>query len=266
MGRCVVIQPFDRGQRFDRRYDDVFAPAIRAADLEPYRVDRDAGAVVPIDRIEQELQTATVCLADITLNNPNVWFELGYALASGRPVCLVCCESERDGPFPFDVQHRRVIKYRTDSKSDWTRFGDEVTAALKQLLAQNQQIAAIARLPERSGQEGLTPHEVSALAIAMRNRMSESGGVGTRYLYEEMSRAGFNELGSSLACERLVRSGLLERFEISPDRYDDGPAPGVRPTEAGITWLLQNEKGLVLEEPKRHAREKGDAGFDDIPF
>ncbi|MBU0719064.1 MAG: hypothetical protein KJ749_12505 [Planctomycetes bacterium] len=41
MGRCFVIQPFDDGGEFDKRYEDVFLPAIRDAGLEPYRVDRD---------------------------------------------------------------------------------------------------------------------------------------------------------------------------------------------------------------------------------
>ena len=36
MPRCFMIQPFDGGQ-YDKRYEDVFEPAIRAAGLEPYR-------------------------------------------------------------------------------------------------------------------------------------------------------------------------------------------------------------------------------------
>ena len=37
-----MIQPFD-GARFDKRFADVFSPAIEAAKMEPYRVDRDPG-------------------------------------------------------------------------------------------------------------------------------------------------------------------------------------------------------------------------------
>ncbi len=36
MDTCFVIQPFDR-DKFDKRFDDVFEPAIRSAGLEPYR-------------------------------------------------------------------------------------------------------------------------------------------------------------------------------------------------------------------------------------
>jgi hypothetical protein len=62
----------------------VFKPAIEEAGLEPYRVDRDPSVSIPINDIEKGIRDAAVCFADITLDNPNVWFELGYALASER--------------------------------------------------------------------------------------------------------------------------------------------------------------------------------------
>lgn len=52
MARCFIIQPFDKGE-FDKRYDDVFVPAVEAAGLQPYRVDRDLTAVIPIETIEK---------------------------------------------------------------------------------------------------------------------------------------------------------------------------------------------------------------------
>lgn len=98
MATCFVIQPFDKGP-FDKRYEDVFAPAISAVGLEPYRVDRDPGASIPIEQIETGIRNSDVCLADITTDNPNVWFELGFAIASQKEVVLVCSE-ERKAGFP----------------------------------------------------------------------------------------------------------------------------------------------------------------------
>lgn len=76
-GRCCVFQPFDDGGVFDKRFDDVLAPAIESADLEPYRVDRDAGSVIPVDTLHKEIRAATVCIADITTRNPNVMTNWG---------------------------------------------------------------------------------------------------------------------------------------------------------------------------------------------
>jgi hypothetical protein len=71
MARCFVIQPFDNA-RFDKRYRDVFVPAIEDAGLQPYRVDLDPGADVIIEEVEKRIKEADVCLADISTNNPNV--------------------------------------------------------------------------------------------------------------------------------------------------------------------------------------------------
>jgi hypothetical protein len=85
MSTCFVIQPFDSG-KFDKRFKETFAPAIFEAGFEPYRVDDDPRAEVLITSIEDGIRSAAVCLADITMDNPNIWFELGYAFASKRPV------------------------------------------------------------------------------------------------------------------------------------------------------------------------------------
>ena len=58
MGRCFVIQPFDNGGPFDKRYEDVIVPAITEAGLEPYRVDRDPSVNIPIDEIETHNSTS----------------------------------------------------------------------------------------------------------------------------------------------------------------------------------------------------------------
>jgi nucleoside 2-deoxyribosyltransferase len=98
MPTCFVIQPFDQG-KFDKRYRQTFSPAIIAAGLTPYRVDEDAGVEVPIEAIEKGIQGATICLADITTDNPNVWYELGYAMAIGRQVVMIC-STEREERYP----------------------------------------------------------------------------------------------------------------------------------------------------------------------
>lgn len=71
MDKCFVMQPFD-GSDFDSRYEDVIAPAIREAGLEPYRVDRDPKVSIPIQDIESGIRESRLCLADISLDNPNV--------------------------------------------------------------------------------------------------------------------------------------------------------------------------------------------------
>lgn len=47
-------------------------------------------------------------IAELTLRNPNVYYELGIAHALKKPVVLVCSNEE---DVPFDLKHIRVIYY-----------------------------------------------------------------------------------------------------------------------------------------------------------
>jgi hypothetical protein len=59
--------------------------------------------------IEKKISESAACFAELSEDNPNIWFELGYAIARDKPLCLVCSETRER--FPFDVQHRKIIRY-----------------------------------------------------------------------------------------------------------------------------------------------------------
>ena len=123
MPTCFVIQPFN--SKFDKRYRDVYKPALEQAGLDPYRVDQDPSTEGVMDSIEQQIRDATICLADITTDNPNVWYELGYAFAAGRSVVMVC-SGEREAKLPFDIQHqnRHQVRAGIGERLRQTRRGD----------------------------------------------------------------------------------------------------------------------------------------------
>ncbi len=132
MERCFVIQPFDGG-KFDKRYKDIFKPALEEAGLISYRVDEDPASTIPIEEIEKGIRNSRICLADISIDNPNVWFELGYAISAHKPVIMVCSQS-RTANFPFDIQHRSIIIYETESPSDFDKLRSAITNKAKALL------------------------------------------------------------------------------------------------------------------------------------
>ena len=63
MDKCFIIQPFDK-DKFDRRFEDIFKPAINKANLEPYRIDQDLSVRVPIDEIEKGIKDSSLCFAN----------------------------------------------------------------------------------------------------------------------------------------------------------------------------------------------------------
>lgn len=166
MPTCFVIQPFD-GARFDKRYVDTFKAAILAAGLDPYRVDQDPTVQIPIREIEEGIRRADVCFAEISTDNPNVWFELGYGFASGKSVVMVCAH-ERDR-FPFDVQHRNIIRYKSEAPSDFHGLSEKITERLKAAVERQREIEEISEMSPIVATQGSSQHEVVALVTVAAN-------------------------------------------------------------------------------------------------
>jgi len=261
MGTCFVIQPFDGGP-FDHRFDDVLKPAIAAASLEAYRVDRDPAATVPIAEIEAGIRRSAVCLADITEDNPNVWFELGYAIAASRPVVLICAE-RRATPFPFDIQHRRIIKYSTEAPRGFEELKDHVTASLQAALKKDAELGKAVSQDSVADVKGLAQHELVALVSIAQNVESEDGQVAAYAIRQDMSRAGFTDIATTLALAALRRKQLISVGEDSDFNGNTFVVYGLE--KAGMSWLMENMDKLQLKRPRRPAKGD-DAGFDEVPF
>jgi hypothetical protein len=243
MATCFVIQPFDRGP-FDKRYADVHKPAIEAAGLVPYRVDQDPNASIPIDTIEQEIRNAAMCLADITLNNPNVWFELGYALACGKEVVLVCAKRERSEKYPFDVQHRHVIEYDTESPSDFEKLRAAITGRVQAGLKKAETLGQLASSPVKET-HGLRPHEIACLTVVLAAAPAPEDYASEGWIQRDMEAAGFNRVAIGLALRTLVQKGMLDPKKlIDHDAQEEYQAYGI--TDRGAEWLIANQDGLEL--------------------
>ena len=243
---CFVIQPFDGGA-FDKRYEDIYAPAILAAGLEPYRVDRDPSVAIPIDQIESGIRSAAACLVDITLDNPNVWFELGYALASQKDVVLVCSK-ERTTHFPFDVQHRTIIKYSNDAPRDFECLSGAITERLKSLLSKEAFLEGLASSSPVRDVAGLTQYEIVAVAAIAERMDAPYDGVPVCDIRQDMERAGFTRIATTLA---LV--GLQNKRYVDVQAPPDGSFPGQYTpyslTDSGMEWLLANKSQFLLQIP-----------------
>lgn len=268
MPTCFVMQPFDQAM-FDQRYAEIFSPAIKAAGLDPYRVDEDPKVSIPIQEIENGIRNASICLAEITLNNPNVWFELGYAIACGKEVVLVCADA-RDTRFPFDVQHRTIIKYSTGSPSDFDRLKDAITSKIKAYLEKAETLTTVSEIrPLASDQEGLAQHEVVALAAVAQNIDHEGDHVTTWQIKRDMEASGFTPVAANFALKVLKQRGYLNLARYT---NEDGEYMGYMLTETGWAWVLANQDKFALHKPRpsqtaRDARPvPSSVEEDDIPF
>jgi nucleoside 2-deoxyribosyltransferase len=101
------MQPFSAP--FDGYFETLFKPAIETVGLRAVRADDEIFATGKVmDQVWRGIQGASVLLAELSMRNPNVYYELGLAHALGKPVVLI---SSNEGDVPFDVGHIRVIYY-----------------------------------------------------------------------------------------------------------------------------------------------------------
>ena len=199
---CFVIQPFDAG-KFDKRFDDVYKPAIDAAGLDAYRVDPDPAVDIPIDAIEQGIRNATVCLADITTDNPNVWYELGFAFAAGKPVVMVCSKERPDKRYPFDIQHRTIIPYGADAPSDFDVLKNSLSDRIKAVLSKGAALRQIEQQEQVSPIQGLTQPELYVLAEIAGSIYMPHSGVAVYSVKNELEHV-LTSFGFALGLRRLV--------------------------------------------------------------
>jgi hypothetical protein len=243
---CFVIQPFDK-DKFDKRYTDIFEPAIKAAGLEPYRVDRDLSVRIPIDDIHEGIKQSKICFAEITTDNPNVWYELGYAFASRKDVVMVCSE-ERKEKFPFDIQHLHRINYKTSSTSDFEDLKAGITQKLEAFIHTRNQVQEIIENPVQES-EGLQQHEVTMMLLLLENQIIEEQTVSARRLQIDMEKAGFTIAASNIAFRELKKKGLITQAKEYSEH--DGEAYIVfNLTPQGEDWILSNkDKATFKKQP-----------------
>jgi len=133
---CFVDMPFGKKPDlasgvtvdFDQIYETGIKPAIEAAGLEPVRGDQErTGGIIHVPMFGRLLLSDFV-IADLTLSNPNVFYELGIR-HTARPFTTVPVFAAIH-PIPFDVALVRAIPYTlVDGK-----LADEGAAALKAAL------------------------------------------------------------------------------------------------------------------------------------
>jgi len=106
-----IAMPFGEkdGVDYNRVYADYIKPALESAGFEVFRADEEKRAGSIHEDMFQELLLADLVVADLSMDNPNVWYELGVRHAL-RPRGVVQIQCARDY-LPFDVYGQRTLRY-----------------------------------------------------------------------------------------------------------------------------------------------------------
>ena len=137
--KCFFITPIgDTGSETRRTADDLMDLILRSA-VEPLGFDVDRGdhhsEPGKIDTaVIRAVQDADLCIADISMPNPNVYYEVGRRDEAGKPLILL--KAKGSGELPVDVATRRYIEYDLDDRRALVETREQLISFVKPMVEQ----------------------------------------------------------------------------------------------------------------------------------
>jgi hypothetical protein len=207
---------------------------------------------------------ALLAQESVTTDNPNVWFELGFSIAERKPIILVCSD-ERITSFPFDVRHRSIIKYKTESLQDYSDLSAKITTKLRATLEKAENLGAAIQASPIKAVEGLEQHEIVTLVSVAENLSTPDDRVGIFVVRQDMESAGFTKIATTLGLAALREKDMVLSEEVQNWEGETYTVIGVTPK--GMQWLIHNKNLLALrKDPESQHDNESEPDEDDIPF
>jgi len=175
---CFMIMPYGRKPTmaeaghgvpeidFNALWDRAYVPVITALGYEPVRADQDSGALI-INQMLERLYFADLVLADMTVPNGNVYYEVGIRHAAKETGCvLLAADWSRQ---LFDVAQMRTVRYPLPEGDVTLPTAQAIGVAIKDA------IASLARgvSPMHESIKGFPYHVDEAAASSMKDQMAE---------------------------------------------------------------------------------------------
>ncbi len=149
--KCFVIMPFgspqkdpDGARKLDQIYNEWIRPTVEsikisgneAQYLSCHRADKEVRPGDIITHIIEHLVDSFIVIADMTGQNPNVFYELGVRHAVRNNTILI---SESIDDIPFDLRTLRAIQYKYDPEN-MLKFRKTLESALNKIVSDQERI------------------------------------------------------------------------------------------------------------------------------
>jgi hypothetical protein len=249
-----VLMPF--ASEFDDVYKLGIKPACAEAGAFCQRVDEQHYDENMLERIYNQIAKADLLVADMTGQNPNVFYEVGYAHALGKKVILLTQKTEH---IPFDLKHRPFIVYG----SSISKLKNDLESRVRWFLES----------PEKSSVSVSSGIEVSASAFSIKRELFTGNG-------ERMLPVTGFEIIIYNKSQKIVQPGEFNLGIILPKEWADFSfRAGPHPYETYPTNAIDQSDGTFLlmlpsrstpffpqEWSKSHVEGQGKNEVDCLPI
>jgi hypothetical protein len=245
---CFMIMPYGRKPTqveaghgpaeidFNALWDRGYVPVIKELGYEPVRADQDTGALI-ISQMLERLYFADCVLADMTIPNGNVYYEVGIRHAAREKGCvLLAADWSRQ---LFDVVQMRTIRYPLPEGEFIEQTALAFQAAIKEKIADISDGIS----PMYQSIRGYPSNVNQADASSMKDQMAELAAFQTK-------------LRAVRAVPRSERMKLAKALVAT-----DGISPMTYPVALALLMLLRDSTyeledwNVVVEFARKLPRE-----------
>lgn len=114
---AFVVMKFSEGDDNDNAYRYAIRPALEASGLRPIRADENPQTKSISQKVMEHIDRARLIVIKLDDPNPNVFFELGYALARGKDIITIV-PSDQLAKVPTDIRGWELVTYTPGKYGD----------------------------------------------------------------------------------------------------------------------------------------------------
>jgi hypothetical protein len=231
---CFMIMPYGRKATqaepghgppeidFNALWDRGYVPVIKELGYEPVRADQDTGALI-IGQMLERLYFADLVLADMTIPNGNVYYEVGIRHAAQKTGCVLLAADWSKQL--FDVVQMRTVRYPLPVGN----ITDDTAADLRHRIKEGIVSLRDGLSPMHQSIPGYPTNVDPRKATTMRDQLAELAAFQTKV----------RAVRAAPAAERMRRAQELIATEGSP--------PATYPTALALLMLLRDSVNTVAD-------------------
>jgi hypothetical protein len=259
---CFVIMPFkeERWEVFKHGIE----PACVQAGFQAVRVDQLQGVFNITREIIEHIFRCDVIIAEVTDQNPNVFYEMGVAHTIGNKTIMI---AQKAADLPFDIRNYRCIIYK-QSVEGLQRLQKDLVASLQEIekwRAKPSNPVQDFKPPDafvlnsdferlqktlRQKEELLAAAQMETAAVQKQLREKDER------LKLAVPKPDWETLQKELAQKRVENSGLQKEIERLRMQVASKGAPPPSPKSAPRPLRSQPLDNLSVEQVKKMLQEK----------
>ena len=264
--KCFIIMPITTPEALVREYngdpdhfthvlDCLFSPAIEKAGFDPIPPKSKGSDIIQAEIIKH-LASGELVLCDMSILNPNVFFEFGIRTALDKPVALVV--DDKTEPVPFDTSIINFHKY-SSSLDAWT-IDEEIGALANHIVSAYEKTEdrnalwkyfGVAQTGVFRPEEALLGEKIDLVmkeVAALKSELRETGKPG------QASQRMSNLSNFLLSVDRAEKETEFRNFLIHSLRTEP-PDPKSRKYSELRTGSLKDITEEVKEEPNHDSQQ-----------